>query len=174
MFRALARGRVHYGWIIVAVTFLTMLGAAGIRSTPGVLMLPLEQEFGWDRATLSLAVSINLVLFGLCGPFAAAVMERVGMRATMAGALLLLASAVGLTTWMSAPWHLLLLWGVLVGLGSGTLSGWVAAGVAYGRQRLAGRRIRRGRRCPAGHPAGAPVHPELSAGPGSEAVRRRP
>ncbi|HWI60567.1 MAG TPA: MFS transporter [Symbiobacteriaceae bacterium] len=130
MVRWLVRTRIHYGWIIVAVTFLTMLGASGIRSTPGVLMLPLEREFGWDRATVSLAVSINLILFGLFGPFAASVMERIGMRATMASALLLLASAVGLTTWIGSPWHLQLLWGVLVGLGSGALSGWVAATVS--------------------------------------------
>jgi MFS family permease len=126
----LARTRIHYGWIIVVVTFITMLGAAGIRATPTVLILPLEQEFGWDRATISLAISINLILFGLCGPFAAAVMERVGMRATMAGALLLLAAAVGLTTQMSDPWHLVLLWGVLVGLGTGAMSGWIAATVS--------------------------------------------
>lgn len=128
--KSLFRGRIHYGWIVVAVTFLTMLGAAGVRSTPGVLMLPLEHEFGWGRATVSLAVSINLVLFGLCGPFAAAVMERIGMRATMTGALLLLATAVGLTQWMTAPWHLYLLWGLFVGLGSGSLAGWVAATVS--------------------------------------------
>ncbi|HYG57401.1 MAG TPA: hypothetical protein VD902_04980, partial [Symbiobacteriaceae bacterium] len=84
MIKSLLRSRVHYGWIVVAVAFLTMLGAAGVRSTPGVLMLPLEHEFGWDRATVSLVVSINLVLFGLIGPFAAAVMERIGMRTTMA------------------------------------------------------------------------------------------
>ncbi|MDF2630593.1 MAG: major facilitator superfamily 1 [Symbiobacteriaceae bacterium] len=126
----LAGSRVHYGWIVVVVTFITMLGAAGIRATPTVLILPLEHEFGWDRATISLAISINLILFGLCGPFAAAVMERVGMRATMAGALLLLAAAVGLTTQLSAAWQLVLLWGVLVGLGTGAMSGWIAATVS--------------------------------------------
>lgn len=130
MLRSLFRNRLHYGWIVVAVTFLTMLGAAGVRATPGVLMLPLEHEFGWDRATISLAVSINLVLFGLCGPFAAAVMERIGMRAVMTSALLLLATAIGLTYWITTPWQLYLLWGVLVGLGSGALSGWVAATVS--------------------------------------------
>lgn len=74
------RGRVHYAWIIVAVTFLTLLTAAGIRATPGVLIVPLEQTFGWSRATVSFAVSVNLLLYGLCGPFAAALMERVGVR----------------------------------------------------------------------------------------------
>lgn len=130
MIRALFRSRFHYGWVVVLVTFLTMLGAAGVRATPGVLMLPLEHEFGWGRATVSLAVSINLVLFGLCGPFAAAVMERIGMRAVMTSALFLLTTAIGLTYWLTAPWQLYLLWGVLVGLGSGSLSGWVAATVS--------------------------------------------
>lgn len=124
------RSRLHYGWFVVAVAFLGMLAAAGVRATPTVMIIPLEQEFGWDRPTISLAISINLVLFGLFGPFAAAVMERVGMRAMMTAALALLATAVGLTTFISAPWHLYLLWGVLVGLGSGSLSGWVAATVS--------------------------------------------
>lgn len=125
-----ARSRLHYGWFVVAVAFLGMLAASGVRATPSVMIIPLEQEFGWDRPTISLAISINLVLFGLFGPFAAAVMERVGMRAIMTGALAVLATAVGLTTFMSAPWHLHLLWGVLVGLGSGSLSGWVAATIS--------------------------------------------
>ena len=68
----LAAGRLHYGWIVFGVTFFTLLAAAGIRSTPGVLIVPLEHDFGWSRAEISLAVGINLLLFGLCGPFAAA------------------------------------------------------------------------------------------------------
>src|SRR5437660_9142310 len=94
----------HYAWLIAAVTFVLMLLSAGMRSVPGVLILPLEQEFGWNRATVSLAVFINLLLYGLCGPFAAAVMEKVGMRRLMVGALLLVAAAVALTTQMRAPW----------------------------------------------------------------------
>lgn len=58
---------VHYAWIVAGVVFVTMLGAAGIRSAPGVLMVPLEKDFGWTRTTVSLAVSVNLVLFGLMG-----------------------------------------------------------------------------------------------------------
>ena len=79
----LLRGRLHYGWIVAAVTFLILLAAAGIRSAPGVMIVPLEQEFGWDRATISLAISLNILLFGLWGPFAAAFMERFGMRRVM-------------------------------------------------------------------------------------------
>ena len=124
------RGRYVYGWFIVGVTFLTMLAASGVRAVPGVLILPLEHEFGWSRSVVALAVSINLLLFGLCGPFAAAVMERIGMRAIMLAALLIMGLAVALTTQIRTAWQLQLLWGVVVGLGSGALSGWVAATVA--------------------------------------------
>jgi sugar phosphate permease len=130
MIGALSQRRVHYAWILVVATFVIIMASAGIRSVPGVLIIPLEKEFGWSRADLSLAVSINLFLYGLCGPFAASVMERVGIRRLMVGALLLLAIAVALTTQMSAVWQLQLLWGVLVGLGTGAMAGWVAATIA--------------------------------------------
>lgn len=126
----LARPRLHYGWFVVAVAFVLLLVTAGIRSVPGVLMLPLEQEFGWTRDLVSLAVGVNLLFFGLCGPFAAAVMERFGMRQVMVGALAVLVLAVALTTQMDAIWQFTLLWGIFGGLGSGALAGWVAATVA--------------------------------------------
>ena len=69
--------KIHYGWIVVGVTCLVLLTGAGVRSTPGILMVPLENEFHWSRATIALAVSINLILYGCIGPFAAAIMERV-------------------------------------------------------------------------------------------------
>jgi sugar phosphate permease len=127
---ARVRGRLFYGWLIVGVTFLTMLAASGVRAVPSVLILPLEHDFGWSRSVVALAVSINLFLFGLCGPFAAAVMERIGMRAMMLAALGVMGLAVILTTQIHAAWQLQLLWGVIVGLGAGALSGWVAATVA--------------------------------------------
>ncbi|GAC1406986.1 MAG: hypothetical protein NVSMB49_26770 [Ktedonobacteraceae bacterium] len=87
-----------------------------MRSTPGVLIVPLEHEFGWSRATISLAVSINLFIYGLSGPFIVALMERFGIRRIMVVALLVVAIAAGLTTIMQASWQLDLLWGVMVGL----------------------------------------------------------
>jgi len=114
-----AAGRLHYAWVVAAVTFAVLLVSAGIRATPGVLMVPLEGEFGWSRATISLAISVNLVLYGLMGPFAAALMERVGVRRTMLLALMALALAVGATTLMTRPWQLVLLWGVVVGGATG-------------------------------------------------------
>lgn len=110
---------MHYAWIIAAVTFLTLLATAGIRSTPGILIVPLEHEFGWSRATISVAVSINLLLYGLMGPFAAAFFDKIGIRRTMAIALFLLTVGVSATTFMTKPWHMVLIWGVVVGCGTG-------------------------------------------------------
>ncbi len=125
-----APARFHYAWVIVGVTFLILIAAAGVRSVPSVLIVPLEEEFGWSRATVSLAVSINLLLFGALGPFAASLMDRVGMRQMIVAALSILTVAVALTTQMSQPWQLLLFWGGMVGLGAGMMSGWLSATVA--------------------------------------------
>ena len=112
--------KLHYAWVVAAITFLTLLGAAGMRATPGVLIVPLEGEFGWSRGTISLAIGINIFLYGLIGPFAAAVMERFGLRRTMLTALALIAIGVALTPLMTRPWQMVLLWGVVVGIGSGS------------------------------------------------------
>jgi len=73
-------GRIHYAWVMAAMTFVVLIGASGFRSAPGILIVPLQEAFGWSRATIALAVSINLILFGFMGPFAAALMERFGIR----------------------------------------------------------------------------------------------
>jgi sugar phosphate permease len=111
--------KLHYAWIIAGVTFLTLLVAAGLRATPGVLIVPLETEFGWSRATISFAIGLNIFLYGLIGPFAAAVMDRFGLRRTMLAALACITVGVALTPLMTRPWQLILLWGVVVGTGSG-------------------------------------------------------
>ncbi|MFG1706015.1 MFS transporter [Nonomuraea sp. M3C6] len=116
------RRGLHRAWFVAAVAFVAILGAAGFRATPGVLITPLHEEFGWSAGTISLAVSINLVLYGLTAPFAAALMDRFGMRRVVAIALLLIAAGSGLTVLMTASWQLLLFWGVLVGLGTGSMA----------------------------------------------------
>jgi MFS family permease len=126
----LFQGRFYYGWVVAGVTFLTLLAAAGVRSTPGVLIVPLEREFGWTRATVSAAVSVSLLLYGFSGPFAAALMDRVGVRRTMVFALGFLATGVGLTTVMRTSWQLDLLWGVVVGIGTGAMAMTLGAHVA--------------------------------------------
>lgn len=113
---------LHRAWIVAAVAFVAIIGAAGFRATPGVLITPLEDAFGWSRGTISLAVSVNLMLYGLCAPFAAALMDRFGMRRVVACALLLVAAGSGLTVFMTASWQLVALWGVLVGLGTGSMA----------------------------------------------------
>ncbi len=124
------RPRLHYAWIVAAVTFIVLIATAAIRATPGVLMVSLEAEFGWSRAVISSAVAINIALFGLLGPFAASVMDRWGLRRVVLGALALLAVSVALTTRMQTEWQLTLLWGVLVGTGTGVTSMVLAAIVA--------------------------------------------
>ncbi|MBB2913126.1 MFS family permease [Streptosporangium becharense] len=113
---------LHRAWIVAGVAFVAILGAAGFRATPGVLITPLQEEFGWSRGTISLAVSVNLMLYGLTAPFAAALMDRFGMRRVVTYALLLVAAGSGFTILMNAPWQLVLCWGVLVGLGTGSMA----------------------------------------------------
>jgi MFS family permease len=124
------RRRPHLAWIVAAVTFLTLLGASGFRSAPGVLIVPLQDEFGWSRTVISAAVSVNLILYGLAGPFAAAAMNRFGIRRVVLVALLLVSAGSLLTVRMTAAWQLVLLWGVLVGLGTGAMANVLAAAVA--------------------------------------------
>jgi MFS family permease len=122
--------RLHYAWIVAGVTFLVLLVTAGIRATPGVLMVPLESEFGWTSAAISGAIAINLALFGLIGPFAASLMDRWGLRRIILCALALLAGSVALSTLMRSQWQLTLLWGVCVGSGTGVTSIVLAAVIA--------------------------------------------
>ena len=111
--------RLHPAWRVAGGTFLVLLIAAAIRATASVLIVPFEREFGWSRATISAAISVNLLLYGLMGPFCAAIAQRIGIRRTMAFAMALLAIALFAATAIAAPWHLVLLWGLLVGAGTG-------------------------------------------------------
>lgn len=124
------RPRVHEAWVVAAATFVTLLGASGFRAAPGVLLVPLEEEFGWSRGTTSVAVSVNLVLFGLIGPFAAALMGRFGLRRVVVAALVTVASGALATTAITAPWQLVVLWGLVVGAGTGCMATVLAATVA--------------------------------------------
>ena len=127
---ALARRNIHYGWIVVAVTFLTMLVTAGAMGAPGVLIVPLEREFGWDNAQISTALALRLLLFGVFGPFAAAFMNRFGLRRVMICALALIVAGFVASLAMTHVWQLVLLWGVVVGVGTGLTAIVLAATVA--------------------------------------------
>lgn len=126
----MSRPRIHYGWIIFCTAFVTLVGAAGFRSAAGVLVDPLRDEFGWSRSTVGAAVSINVVLFGLMGPFAAALQLRFGLRRVTMTALVVISLGALATTRMTSPIHLYLLWGVVIGAGSGCMATVFASTVA--------------------------------------------
>lgn len=114
--------RLHRGWWVAAVTFLTLISAAAFRSTTSPMLMPLEMEFGWTRSTTSAALSLNLLFYGLTAPFAATLMQRFGVRRVVVAALTLVAAGSGLTVWMTQVWQLFLYWGVFVGFGTGCLA----------------------------------------------------
>ena len=130
MIERLINGRRHYAWLIVVVTFVTLITTAGFRATPGVLIVPLQNEFGWSRGSISVGVSLGLLMFGLTAPFSAALMERFGMRRVMLVALVTVATGASLTTVMTANWQFDLLWGLVVGGATGAVSVPLAATVA--------------------------------------------
>src|SRR5262249_40837087 len=103
---------------------------AGVRAAPGILIVPLENEFHWPRSTISFAIGVNLLLYGLIGPFAAALIDRFGVRRTMTAALAVSAGAVALTPAMRQSWQLILLWGVLVGASCGVIGNFFAVFIA--------------------------------------------
>ena len=124
------RTRVHPAWPVAVVAFVALVGAAGFRSAPSVLMVPMEQEFGWPRTLMSGAVSVNLVLYGLMAPFAAALIDRFGIRQVTSVALLLVAAGSGLSIFVTSGWQLVLTWGLLIGLGTGSMAMVFAATIA--------------------------------------------
>jgi sugar phosphate permease len=115
----LSRRGIHYGWVIVAVTFLTTLTTAGAMGLPGALILPLSKEFGWDVAEISSAIAIRLVLFGLMAPIAAALIETYGVRRVVIAAIAFIVTGLMFALVMTTVWHLVLLWGIVVGIGTG-------------------------------------------------------
>jgi MFS family permease len=122
--------RVHPAWIAALVTFFTLVATAGFRSAPSVLIVPLEEAFGWSRDQISLAISVNVLLYGLTAPFAAALMERFTVRKVVMGALTTVSTGAFLTTFVNAPWQLVLTWGVIVGVGTGSMALVFAATIA--------------------------------------------
>ncbi|MBB3411840.1 sugar phosphate permease [Rhizobium sp. BK316] len=127
---SLARRNIHYGWVVVAATFLTMLVTAGAMGAPGVLIKPLQDEFGWETSQISSALAIRLILFGLMGPFAAAFMNYFGVRKVIVFALALIGAGFIGSLFMTKLWHLLALWGIVVGFGTGLTAMVLAATVS--------------------------------------------
>ncbi|MFB9566711.1 MFS transporter [Saccharopolyspora hordei] len=122
---------VHRAWWVAAVTALVVVAAGACATTAGLLVTPLHHEFGWSRATIGVAVSVNMALYGLTAPFSAALVDRSGIRRVAAGALLLIAAGAATTTAVAHPWQLVVEWGVLVGVGCGALAMTFAATVTH-------------------------------------------
>ncbi len=111
-----------YAFVVAGVIFLALLATAGVRAAPGVLILPLGKAFGWSRDTISLSAALGIFLYGMVGPFAAALMQAVGVRRTLIGALVLMAVSISASAWMTQPWHLMVTWGLFSGIGSGCVA----------------------------------------------------
>jgi sugar phosphate permease len=121
--------RFHRAWLVAAVAGAAIVAAGAFTTVPGLLVTPLHEQYAWDRGQIALAASVNMVLFGVTAPFAAALMDRVGIRRVVTGALLLVAAGAVLTSVMTAAWQLTLYWGVLIGMGSGCLTMTFAASI---------------------------------------------
>ena len=126
----ICRGRVHYAWIVLAVMFSATLAGVGVRAAPGVMIIPLERAFGWNVATISGAVSLNIILMGATGPFLTGLIDVVGLKRTIIGCMIVLVAGTGLSNFMTSPWQLFLTWGLMVGIGSGASAVGMAAAVA--------------------------------------------
>lgn len=122
--------KFHPAWIAAIVTFFTLVATAGFRSAPSVLIVPLDEAFGWGRDQISLAISVNVLLYGLTAPFAAALMERFTVRKVVMAALTTVSTGAFLTTFVHAPWQLVMTWGIIVGIGTGSMALVFAATVA--------------------------------------------
>ena len=126
----LSRGRVHYAWIVLAVMFAAMLAGVGVRAAPGVMIVPLEHAFGWSIATISGAVSLNIILLGVTGPFLTGLIEFAGLKRTIVACMLVMVAGTGLSNLMTSPWQLFLTWGFMVGIGCGAGAVGMAAAIA--------------------------------------------
>lgn len=117
-FARLHAGRMHYAWVVLAPVIVATVAGVGVRTAPGVMIIPLQRAFGWDVSTVSAAVSINIVLFGATAPFITGLVEVIGLKRTILGCMLVLMAGTGLSIFMTSPWQFFLTWGLMVGIGS--------------------------------------------------------
>ena len=121
---------MHYAWVALALTWAATLAVVGVRSAPGVMIIPLQRAFGWDVGTISVSVSINIILFGATAPFITGLVEIIGVKRTTLGCMLVLMAGTGLSVFMTAPWQFFLTWGLMVGIGSSAGSMGIGAALA--------------------------------------------
>ena len=126
----MTKRRLHPAWTAAIITFFTLVATSGFRAAPSVLIIPLHNSFGWSRSAISAAISINVLIYGLTAPFAAALMERFGIRRVVMTALAIVGFGAWCTQYINRPWHLMLLWGLIVGGGTGSMALVFAASIA--------------------------------------------
>src|SRR5271155_5687130 len=126
----MAARRLYYGWAVAGATFLVMLATAGAMGAPGVIMQPLEKEFGWSAADISSALALRIALFGLMAPFSAAFINRFGVRPVVTAAVAMICLGILASLMMTELWQLVALWGVIVGVGTGLVALVLGATVA--------------------------------------------
>ena len=136
--RRLSRLGLHYSWVVLAVVFALSLVTAGAMALPGLLILPLERQFGWSAEDISAAVALRLLIYGVMAPFAASLIDRLSLRSVMIGAVILIGVGLALSLWMKQVWQLTLLWGVMVGIGAGLTA--LVLGAVVAMRWFAGRR----------------------------------
>src|ERR1700677_3745488 len=119
---AMAERNLYYGWVVAGATFLVMLATAGAMGAPGGIIHPTEKEFGWSTAQISVALAVRLALFGLIAPFAAAFINRLGVRPVVISAVAMIIAGFLASMAMTQVWELVALWGVLVGIGTGMVA----------------------------------------------------
>ena len=127
---AMAARKLYYGWVVAGATFLVMLATAGAMGAPGVILQPLEQEFGWSTEQISAALAVRLALYGLIAPFAAAFINRFGVRPVAVSAVAMIVAGIVASMAMTEVWELVALWGVIVGIGTGMVALVLGATVA--------------------------------------------
>ena len=129
-FAKLLAGRVHYAWVVLALVIVATMAGVGVRAAPGVMIIPLQRAFGWDVSTVSGAISVNIVLFGVTAPFITGLVEVIGLKRTILGCMLVLVAGTGLSVFMTSPWQFFLTWGLMVGIGSSAGAMGIAAALA--------------------------------------------
>ena len=122
--------RFHYAWVVVGITLLTLMAAQAVRAAPGVIIVPLEREFGWDRAAISLSVGVSLLAFGLGGPLGGYFIDRFGARRMLVGGIILISAGLGALLLMTELWQLFLAWGLVIGIGTGAAGQVASAAIA--------------------------------------------
>jgi MFS family permease len=123
--------RFHYAWVVVAITFLALLVTSSVRAAPGVLITPLEQEYGWDRATISAAIAVSILTFGLGGPLSGWLINRFGTRKVILAGCTCVAFGLLAMLALHDEWQLFVFWGVVVGTGTGAVGSVLGATVAH-------------------------------------------